>query len=72
MNVSHSTLQRRVIQQELPFPSAKQAVGEVSVDGGKVRLRGNPGEGGHWRDYKAVRLESLYYGSFFQDNQSGN
>ena len=70
MNVSHSTLQRRVIQQELPFPSAKQAVGEVSVDGGKVRLRGNPGEGGHWRDYKAVRLEGLYYGSFFQDNQS--
>ena len=70
MKVSHSTLQRRVIQQELPFPEAKQAVGEVSVDGGKVRLRGSLGSGSHWRDYKAVRLQGLYYGAFFQDNQS--
>ncbi len=70
MKVSHSTQQRRVIQQEMPTPEAKQAVGEVSVDGGKVRLRGNPCVGGHWRDYKAVRLEGLYYGAFFQDNPS--
>ena len=65
MKVSHSTLQRRVIQQELPFPEAKQAVGEVSVDGGKVRLRGNLGSGSHWRDYKAVRLQGLYLACFF-------
>lgn len=70
IKVSHSTQQRRVVQQRLPFPEAKQSVGEVGVDGGKVRLRGKPGEGSHWRDYKAVRLESLYYGAFFQDNQS--
>ena len=70
VKVSHSTQQRRVIRQEMPTPEAKQAVGEVSIDGGKVRLRGQPGEGGYWRDYKAVRLEGLYYGAFFQNNQS--
>lgn len=70
VKVSHSTIARRVSRQEIPTPEAKQAVGEVSVDGGKIRLRGNPGEEGYWRDYKAVRLESLYYGAFFQDNQS--
>ena len=70
VKVSHSTQQRRVIQQEMPTPEAKQAVGEVSIDGGKGRLRGNLGEGGHWRDYKAVRIESIYYGAFFQDNAS--
>lgn len=70
MSINHSTLQRRVIQQEMATPDAKQAVSEVSVDGGKVRLRGKPGEGGYWRDYKAVRLQNLYYGAFFQDNQS--
>ncbi len=41
---------------------------KVSVDGGKVRLRGAKGEGSYWRDYKAVRLQSLYYAAFFQDN----
>ena len=70
VKVSHSTQQRRVIRQELPTPEAKQAIGEVSIDGGKVRLRGKPAEGGYWRDYKAVRLEGLYYGAFFQNNQS--
>jgi len=70
VKVSHSTISRRVIRQEMLTPEAKQAIGEVSVDGGKIRLRGNPGSGGYWRDYKAVRLEGLYYGAFFQDNPS--
>ncbi len=70
IKVSHSTQQRLVLRQECPLPSAKQAITEVSVDGGKVRLRGAPGEGSYWRDYKAVRLQSLYYAAFFQDNLS--
>ena len=45
MKVSHSTQQRLVLRQEFPLPSAKEAVTEVSVDGGKVRLRGTKGEG---------------------------
>jgi hypothetical protein len=40
------------------------------VDGGKVRLRGKPQVGCHWRDYKTVRLQGIYYGAFFDDNQS--
>jgi hypothetical protein len=59
-----------VLKQEFPLPTAKQAITEVSVDGGKVRLRGAKGEGSYWRDYKAVRLQSLYYAAFFQDNLS--
>ncbi len=70
VKVGHSTQHRLVLQQDLPLPQAKQAVSEVSVDGGKVRLRGARGEGSHWRDYKALRLQSLYYAAFFQDNQS--
>lgn len=70
VKVSHSTQQRLVFKQELPLPEAKQAVSEVSVDGGKVRLRGAKGEGSHWRDYKAVRVQGIYYNALFQDNQS--
>jgi len=35
-----------------------------------VRLRGAKGQESYWRDYKAVRLQNLYYGGFFQDNLS--
>ncbi|MEG4330305.1 hypothetical protein [Microcoleus sp. herbarium5] len=43
---------------------------ETSVDGGKVRLRKEEGEGSHWLDYKAVRLHDSYYGAFFLENQA--
>lgn len=68
--VGHSTQQRLVLRQELPLPSSLQGISEISVDGGKVRLRGKPTEGSYWRDYKAVRLGGIYYGAFFDDNQS--
>ena len=70
VKVSHSTLQRRVQDQEYRLPETKQGISEVSIDGGKVRLRGVLGEKSYWRDYKAVRLQGIYYGAFFQDNQS--
>ena len=70
MMVGHSTHQRLVNRQELPLPSTKQGISEISVDGGKVRLRGESKAGSHWKDYKAVRLQSIYYGAFFNDNQS--
>lgn len=57
-------------RQELALPEAKQGISEISVDGGKVRLRGEPKAGSYWRDYKAVRLQGIYYGAFFDDNQS--
>jgi hypothetical protein len=58
------------LEQDLQLPPAQIAISEVSVDGGKVRLRGKPKAGCHWRDYKAVRLQGIYYGAFFNDNQS--
>jgi hypothetical protein len=70
VKVGHSTQHRRVQTFELSLPDAKQAITEVCIDGGKVRLRGSQGQESYWRDYKAVRLQNLYYGGFFQDNLS--
>ena len=72
VKVGHSTQQRLVNYQEFPMPVAKQAVSEVSVDGGKVRLRrGAKGEGSHWRDVpKRCEYIGIYYNALFQDNQS--
>lgn len=68
--VGHSTQRILVLRQDLQLPQALQPVSEVSVDGGKVRLRGKPKEGCYWRDYKTVRLQGIYYGAFFDSNQS--
>ena len=71
IEVSHSTLQRLVQRQEFEEPQALQGVSEVSIDGGKVRIRSQvQGRESYWRDYKAVRLQGIYYGAFFQDNLS--
>jgi len=37
--VSHSTLHRLVKNQEFELPTSKQGVQEITLDGGKVRLR---------------------------------
>jgi hypothetical protein len=71
MKVSHSTLQRLVQRQDYEEPQALQGVSEVSIDGGKVRLRSQiKGVESYWRDYKAARLQGIYYGAFFQNNLS--
>jgi hypothetical protein len=68
VKVGHSTQHRQVQTYEWSLPDAKQAITEVCIDGGKVRLRSAKGQESYWRDYKAVRLQNLYYGGFFQDN----
>jgi len=70
VKVGHSTQHRQVQRRQWSLPDAKQAIAQVSIDGGKVRLRGKKGQASYWRDYKAVRLQNLYYGGFFQDNLS--
>jgi hypothetical protein len=70
VKVGHSTQHRQVQTHEWCLPQARQAITEVSIDGGKVRLRSEKGQASYWRDYKAVRLQNLYYGAFFQDNLS--
>ena len=46
----------------------KQEVEELSVDGGKVRLRTPNGQGCEWKDYKAVNLHGQAVAAYFQDN----
>ncbi len=70
VKVGHSTQHRQVQTKDWSLPEAKQAISEVSIDGGKVRLRSPKGQESYWRDYKAVRLQNLHYGGFFQDNLS--
>lgn len=66
--LGHSTQQRLVHRQAFELPEAKQPISEVSIDGGKIRLRHLKSSESAWRDYKAVRLGGIYYGGFFQDN----
>lgn len=70
VRVSHSTQQRLVHRQTFDLPQVEQAVDEMSVDGGKVRLRTLKGEPNEWRDYKGVNLHQCCVGAFFQDNAS--
>jgi hypothetical protein len=70
VKVGYSTQQQLVLSQDFQLPQAQIAVSELSVDGGKVRLRGKLKQSCQWRDYKAVRLQGIYYGAFFDDNQS--
>ncbi|NEO03266.1 MAG: hypothetical protein F6K50_50530 [Moorea sp. SIO3I7] len=68
MSVSHSTQQRLVHRQDFELPELEQTVEEMSVDGGKVRLRTAIGERSQWRDYKAVNLHEHRNGAFFCEN----
>ncbi|OLT60005.1 hypothetical protein BJP37_14200 [Moorena bouillonii PNG] len=70
MAVSHSTQQRLVHRQNFELPQIEQPVEELSVDGGKVRLRTPKGEPCVWRDYKGVNLHERVVGAFFHENES--
>ena len=71
IKISHSTLQRLVNKQDFELPISKLGVKDIALDGGKVRLRteekGKPCE---WKDYKAVSLNEVYCGAFFQEKQT--
>lgn len=71
VKISHSSLQRLVNQQEIEVPASKLGVQEVTMDGGKIRLRTEEkGQPCQWKDYKAACMNGIHYGAFFQDNQS--
>ena len=70
VRVSHSTQQRLIHRQTFELPQVEQTVDEMSVDGGKVRLRTPNGQPSEWRDYKGVNLHQCCVGAFFQDNES--
>ena len=56
MAVGHSTQQRLVQSQEFELPLSVKKIEEMSIDGGKVRLRTPKGQSCEWRDYKAINL----------------
>ena len=66
----HSNQQRLVHRQEFTPPQVETIVEELSVDGGKIRVRTPLGKPCEWKDYKAVSLHQLASAAKFQDNQS--
>lgn len=70
IDVSHSTQQRMVHRQTFELSKVEQKVEEISIDGGKVRLRTPKGEPCQWRDYKAANLHGSAIEAFFQENES--
>jgi hypothetical protein len=70
LRISHSTQQRLVQRQEFSEVRVRQEIEELSIDGGKVRLRTPVGQGCEWKDYKAVNLHGFAVAAYFQDNQA--
>jgi len=68
--VSSSSQQRLVHRQTFDEPVVRESVEEMSIDGGKVRLRTPKGQPCDWRDYKGVRLHEQATNAFYQDNAS--
>jgi hypothetical protein len=69
VKVNHSTFQRLVQRTEIEFPTARQKVSQLSVDGGKVRVRTRvKGQKCDWFEYKSARVEGLFYGATFRAN----
>lgn len=70
IEVSAKTQQRLVHRRKFPLPKIQQDIQELSVDGGKIRLRTPLGEPCIWRDYKGIRVHEQATEAFFQDNQT--
>jgi hypothetical protein len=66
IKVGHSTLHRLVQRVELPMAETEIPSEGVSVDGGKICIRGEE-ERGEWRDYKLVSLHGGLCEAFFQE-----
>ncbi|VEP17490.1 Serine/threonine protein kinase (fragment) [Hyella patelloides LEGE 07179] len=70
MIVSGKTQQRLVHRYQFRDAECKSKVGEISVDGGKIRLRTETkGEACIWRDYKAICINSQSRMGWFQENK---
>lgn len=70
VKVGHSTHHRKVKNRESSPADMKGKLSEIAVDGGTVRIRGEVGEKSFWKEYKTARLGGIYYGAFYQDNDS--
>ncbi|NEQ33947.1 MAG: hypothetical protein F6K04_23635 [Leptolyngbya sp. SIO4C5] len=69
IRVSKSTQQRLVHRQGFEPERIDHGIKEMSLDGGKVRLRTPQGQPSEWRDYKAVHLHEGGLQAFYRDNR---
>ena len=69
IKISHSSQQRLVQKQEFPEVVMTESVEEMSIDGGKVRLRTEKGKHSEWKDYKAVNAQGTV-AAYFLNNQA--
>ena len=70
MKVSAKTQQRLVQNYEFPNLAYEKTVEELSLDGGKVRLRTDTiGESCVWKDYKAICVNKTLKLAWFGENE---
>jgi hypothetical protein len=69
IRIPAKTQQRLVHHQAFEMPTAQQPIAELSVDGGKVRVRTPLGEDCQWRDYKAIATEQGSVANFQNNAQ---
>ena len=69
IKVGHSTLHELVQQVEFPLAEASSPSEVMSIDGGKICLRGES-KSQEWLDYKLVSLHGGVCEAFFQDPET--
>jgi hypothetical protein len=70
IDVSAKTQQRIVQRYAFEGASIAEELSEVSVDGGKIRLRTPLGEPCIWKDYKSVATDTGVVMACYQDNEA--
>ena len=70
IRISGSTQQRLVHRQAFEPEPVDCGIKEMSIDGGKVRLRTPLGQPSVWRDYKGVNLHQCAVSAFFRANDT--
>lgn len=69
IRVPAKTQQRIVHRQTFELPEVEQPLEELSVDGGKVRVRTPLGKACEWKDYKAIATDSGMIANFQNNAQ---
>ena len=69
IRVSAKTQQRIVHRQTFDLPDVEQAIEELSVDGGKVRVRTPLGKECEWKDDKAIATDQGMLANFQNNAQ---
>jgi hypothetical protein len=69
IRIPAKTQQRLVHGQTFALPTKQEAIAQLGVDGGKVRVRTPIGEECQWRDYKVIATDSSKVANFQNNAQ---